>query len=157
MFEDYIKVCGQPNDNQKGGKKEQGSSSGSTQQQQRNDRSDSNSNDEGYGQHDGSPKETTCSFLHLARPEDICNIRLYFTREIHENRCPAPHEISVYAVLDKKAKIDEFLEKELPELGMEQGAQRLRVVIFRDQIYTPILGKSTKNNPKMIWEEQERK
>eukprot|EP00092_Neocalanus_flemingeri_P002150 GFUD01002290.1.p1 GENE.GFUD01002290.1~~GFUD01002290.1.p1 ORF type:complete len:761 (-),score=175.26 GFUD01002290.1:178-2460(-) len=153
MFEDYIKVCGHTAVNAKGEKKEQGSSSGSSNQQQRNNRSGNSSNDEGYGQYDGSPKQTMRSLVHVAKPEDICDVKLYFSREKSENRCPAPHEISVYAVIDKKAKITEFIEKELPDCGREQAAERIRVAIYHDQIYTPILGESTKENPKMLWEE----
>ena len=125
MFEDYIKVCGHTSDNKEKETKEDVSASGSNTQGQRNERSDSNSNDEGYGQHDESPKATTCYLVHVAKQEEICDIRLYFSRETQENRCPEAHKTCVHAVLDKKAKIAEFLEKELPECGREQAAERI--------------------------------
>ena len=62
--------------------------------------------------------------------------------------------ISVHVVLDKKAKIKEFLEKEIQECGREEGAERIRVLIKSDQVYSPILGESTEDNPNFIrWEE----
>ena len=72
---------------------------------------------------------------------------------MQNNRCPLPHEVAVYAIMDKELKIKEFLEKELPECGLEQAAQRIRVAIFKDQVYTPILGESPKTNPKFVWDD----
>ena len=60
----------------------------------------------------------------------------------------------VYAVLYKDIKIKEFLEKELPACGREQAAERIRVAVFKDQTYTPILGESPKVNPQICWDEQ---
>ena len=36
---------------------------------------------------------------------------------------------------------------------MEESAHKIRVLINCDQEYTPILGESTREKPKMIWEE----
>eukprot|EP00092_Neocalanus_flemingeri_P104117 GFUD01133303.1.p1 GENE.GFUD01133303.1~~GFUD01133303.1.p1 ORF type:complete len:753 (+),score=146.01 GFUD01133303.1:101-2260(+) len=153
MFEDFIKVCGKKDNDENSGKKEQGSVL-EINRQQRNNRSGSGSNDEGFGQDDGSPMQSVSSLVHVARPEDICNVRLYFSRRKNENRCPAPHEITVHAVLDKKAKIREFLEEELPECGREEAAERIRVAIFCNQNYIPLLGECTLQKPEVIWEER---
>lgn len=53
----------------------------------------------------------------------------------------------------KNLKVQEFLEKELPECEREQAAVRLRVAIFKDQIYIPIAGESPKTNPQILWDE----
>ena len=115
-------------------------------------RSDRGSIDEGYERNDGSPTPTTRSLVLVARSEDICHIRLYFSRR-KENECPIAHDIRVHAVLDKKEKCKEFLEEEVDECGREQAADRLRVPIFHDQDYIPILGENTPDNPIMVWEE----
>ena len=59
----------------------------------------------------------------------------------------------MYAVLEKDLKVQEFLEKELPECEREQAAVRLRVAIFKDQTYIPIAGESPKTNPTILWDE----
>lgn len=59
----------------------------------------------------------------------------------------------VYAVLEKDLKVQEFLEKELPECEREQAAVRLRVAIFKDQTYIPVAGESPKTNPQILWDE----
>ena len=48
--------------------------------------------------------------------------------------------------------MNDSLEVELDECGREQAAERIRVAIFHDQEFTPILGESDKENPKVIWE-----
>jgi len=154
IFEDYIKVCGHTKDEGKKETKDIGSISESSRAQQINNQSGrSRSNDEGSGQHDGSPKLNVSSLVLVTNPEDICGVRLYFAREKNENRCPDPHDISIYAVLDKKSTIEEFLENELNECEFEQGATRIRVSIYHDQTYTPKLGEGTKEKPEIIWEE----
>eukprot|EP00092_Neocalanus_flemingeri_P056476 GFUD01066968.1.p1 GENE.GFUD01066968.1~~GFUD01066968.1.p1 ORF type:complete len:738 (-),score=130.24 GFUD01066968.1:237-2357(-) len=153
MFEDFIKVCGKRENDANNGRKEQ-ETLFEINRQQRNERSGSSSNDEGFGQDDGSPKQALASLVHVARPEDICNVRLYFSRRKNENRCPPPHEIAVHAVLDKKAKIREFLEMELPDCRREEAAERIRVAMFCDQNYIPLLGECTLQKPEVIWEER---
>ena len=97
LFEDYIKLCGNSSDERKGCKSETTASPESSNQHEQSNRSGNSSNDEGYGQNDRSPKLSTQTLVLVARSVDICDIRLYFTREIQENRCPMPHEVSVFA------------------------------------------------------------
>ena len=79
MYEDYIKVCGHNGENEKGERQDLGSSSGASNQNQSYN-SESSSYDEGYGRHEGSPKVTMRSLVHVAKPEDICDVRLYFSQ-----------------------------------------------------------------------------
>ena len=79
MFEDYIRVCGQTSGSNSDKRKGE---SFSGPQQQVGGRSDRGSADvdEGYERNDGSPTPTTRSLVLVARTEEICHVRLYFSR-----------------------------------------------------------------------------
>jgi len=119
----------------------------------RRERRGSSSNDEGFGHSDGSPRPSTRSLALVAKSEDICDISLFFAREKQENSCPEAHEISVFAVLDKDAKVDEFLKEKLLSYGMEEGGRSITFSIFPGQEYTPILGEFSREIPTMMWEQ----
>ena len=93
-------MCGQNSEIGNGESKNQkGPLSGS--QDHRNNRSQRESIDEGYGQHDESPKPTTRSIVLVAKSEEICDVRLYFSRKKEENGCTVSHDVTVHGVLDK--------------------------------------------------------
>ena len=93
-------MCGQNSENGNGESKNQKvPSSGS--QEQRENINKRKSIDEGYGQHDESPKPTTRSIVLVAKSEEICDVRLYFSRKKEENGCTVSHDVTVHGVLHK--------------------------------------------------------
>ena len=100
MFEDYITVCGHTSNDTKGEGKEAVQPVNSKPNKKRN----VGNNGEDV-ENDANSNQLTQSLVFVAKCEDLCDVKLYFSREIRENRCPSAHEVAVHAVLDKKAKI----------------------------------------------------
>ena len=98
MFEDNVKICGNTSVNNSEKRNGDGSSSIGAQEQVCD--SNNRSFDEGYERSDESPTPTTRSIVLVARSEEICDIRLYFSRK-KTNHCSIAHSVTVHAVLDK--------------------------------------------------------
>merc|ERR1719430_1609538 len=109
MFEDFIRVCGKSSGSNSERKKFAAESTAGPHQDA-GDRSARGSTDEGYENSDASPKPTTRSLVLVAESEELCNVKLFFTRQ-KLSGCPVVHDVRVHAVLDKKAKCKEFLEE----------------------------------------------